>query len=361
MNGGRRGVVGAFQIQGGSGGDTEPPSNPSNLVASNITANSATLNWTESTDNVGVDHYNISIDGIVVGTSTTTTYNVSGLAPLTNYNASVNAEDVAGNVSGSSTTSFTTIDGGGNGGEIAAYYFETGLQGWTDGGNDCTRQASANSYEGTYSIRLRDNSSTSNAVSPNLDLSGNSQVTIDFYYYANSMENGEDFFVEFYNGSSYQVVGQYISGTHFNNGSFENGNIVLSSNDYNFNANNRIRVRCDASGNNDQIWFDQVIVTGDSSMAPVANNDAILLKTFTRISQDNIRLYPNPANTTLSIEILDVTFDEIMIFSTTGMLVKTINPSSNNLEVNVSEFQSGMYFIRFVSDGLAVTKRFVKN
>ena len=160
---------------------------------------------------------------------------------------------------------------------------------------------------------------------------------------------------------SYQVVGQYISGTHFNNGSFENGNIVLSSNDYNFNANNRIRVRCDASGNNDQIWFDQVIVTGDSSMAPVANNDAILLKTFTRISQDNIRLYPNPANTNLSIEILDVTFDEIMIFSTTGMLVKTINPSSNNLEVNVSEFQSGMYFIRFVSDGLAVTKRFVKN
>jgi hypothetical protein len=192
MNGSRRGVVGKFSIQAAPL-DTEAPTDPTNLAASNVTSSGATLNWTASSDNVGVVQYNVSIDGSPVGTTGSTTFNVTGLSPLTNYSASVTAQDAAGNVSGSASTSFTTIDGGtGNPGEIAAYYFETGLQGWTDGGSDCARQASANSFEGTYSIRLRDDTSSSNAFSPALDLSGNTQVTVEFHTYASSMENGED-------------------------------------------------------------------------------------------------------------------------------------------------------------------------
>lgn len=363
MNSGRKGVVGVFKIESGPL-DTEAPTNPANLTASNITATAATLTWTASTDNVGVDHYNISIDGNVVGTSTTTSFNVSGLSPLTLYAASVNAEDAAGNVSGSANTSFTTIDGGGNNGEIAAYYFETGLQGWIDGGNDCARQASANSYEGSYSIRLRDNSSTSNAVSPVLDLSGNTQVTIEFHTYAKSMETGEDFFVEFFNGSSYQIIGQYVSGTDFSNGSFFTDNIVLDSNTYSFNANNRFRIRCDASNNNDQVWFDQIIITGDGVLAPITVGNSVRSPEAVRAQKlansNNIRLYPNPANSVLNIEILEGHFDEIMIFSPSGNLIQTIDSGADTLSIDVSQFATGLYFVRFVSDGIAVTKRFIK-
>ena len=359
---GRKGVVGAFQVQAGPA-DTEEPTTPTNLVASNITSSGATLTWNASTDNVGVDHYNVSIAGNVVGTSTTTSFNVTGLTELTAYNASVNAEDAAGNPSGSANTSFTTLEGGGTGnpGEIAAYYFETGLQGWTDGGNDCARQASANSYEGSYSIMLRDNSSTSNAVSPVLDLTGNTQIDIEFHVYASSMENGEDFFVEFFNGSSYVTVGQYVSGTDFNNGSYLNESISLSSGDYSFNASNRFRIRCDASANNDRIWFDQVIITGDNAMAPVVpNNKTPIVKTFTKNAETNISLFPNPTNSMLTIEILEGSYDEFLVYSSTGILVYKGENLIDNHSIDVSQFSTGIYFIKFIANGMAVTKKFIK-
>lgn len=361
MNGSRRGVVGKFTIQAAPF-DTEAPTDPTNLTASNITSSGATLNWTASSDNIGVVQYNVSIDGIPAGTSASTSFNVTGLSPLTNYSAAVTAQDAAGNVSGSVGTSFTTIDGGtGNPGEIAAYYFETGLDGWTDGGNDCARQASANSFEGSFSIRLRDDSNSSNAFSPDLDLTGNSQVTIEFHTYASSMENGEDFFVEFFNGSSYEVIGQYFSGSDFSNGAFFDDTIVLDSGSYNFTTNNRIRIRCDASNNNDQVWFDQIVITGDNVNAPVANNNTAALKRFNATTNDNIKLYPNPTNSILNIEILEGNFDEIVVFSSTGKVIQTIDPNTDNLSVDVSQLASGMYFVRFVSNGLAATKRFIKN
>ena len=344
--------------------DTEAPTDPSNLVASNITTSGATLNWAASTDNVGVSLYNVSIDGNVVGTSTSTSFAVTGLSPLTTYGASVNAQDAAGNVSGSAITSLTTIDGGGSGpGEIAAYYFETGLQGWTDGGNDCARSSTANSFEGSFSIRLRDNSNTSNAFSPDLDLSGNTQVSVEFHTYANSMENGEDFFVEFFNGSNYEVIGQYASGPDFSNGTFFTDTIILDSSNFNFTTNNRIRIRCDASGNNDQIYFDQVIVSGDnvSLQATVpADESAQALRAFTRAANDNIKLYPNPAMEMLTIEILEGSYDEITVFSALGNIVHKAETDVDRLSIDVSQLSAGMYFIRFVSNGLAVTKRFVK-
>ncbi|PKA81900.1 putative secreted protein (Por secretion system target) [Ulvibacter sp. MAR_2010_11] len=358
---GRKGVVGVFQIEAGPA-DTQPPSTPTNLTASNITASGATLSWNASTDNVGVDHYNISINGSVVGTSATTSFNVSGLAPLTQYSASVNAQDAAGNTSGSANTTFTTIaGGGGNPGEIAAYYFETGLDGWIDGGNDCARQQSSNSYEGSYSIRLRDGSSTSNAVSPSLNLSGNTQVSIEFHTNSSGMENGKSFFVEFFDGTSYQTIGQYISGTHFTNGTFFNGNITLNSGSYSFNSNNRIRFRNAGTSNNDQLWFDQVIITGDNALAgsnEPANRDVV--KSFAENASEAIKLHPNPTTSNLTIEMLDMKFDEIIVFSSLGTVIKTIDPDSDNLTIDVSNLASGMYFVRFVSEGLAVTKRFIK-
>jgi hypothetical protein len=260
-------------------------------------------------------------------------------------------------------TSFTTIDGGGsNPGEIAAYYFETGLDGWTDGGNDCARVASSNSYEGSYSIRLRDGSSTSNAVSPNIDLTGNTQVSIEFHTYANSMENGESYVVEFYNGSAYQVVGQYFSGTDFSNGAFFDGSITLNATSYNFATNNRLRFRNIANSNNDQIYFDQVIVTGDNAapfMDP-AIDDMNAVKTFASAASENIRLYPNPTLNQLTIEILEGTFDTITVYAATGTIVKSVDPSMENMTIDVSRLASGMYFVKFVSEGLAVTKRFIK-
>ncbi len=84
--------------------DNQAPSIPSGLAASNTTSNSTNLSWTASTDDVGVSGYDVSQNGNVIGTSVTASFNVTGLSPETTYSFTVRAKDVAGNVSGNSTT-----------------------------------------------------------------------------------------------------------------------------------------------------------------------------------------------------------------------------------------------------------------
>lgn len=348
------------------GGDTEAPTTPTNLSASAITSSGAALNWTASTDNVGVTQYNVFIDGSLVGTTATTSFDVTGLSASTAYTASVNAEDAAGNTSGNASTNFTTSGGSGGGpGQIAGYFFETGFDGWIDGGSDCARTQSANSFEGLFSIRLRDDSNSSNMVSPVLDLSGNTEVTFEFNYFPSSMENGEDFFIEFFNGSSYQVIGQYVSGTDFSNGSFFNDVITLSSSSFNFNASNRFRIRLDASANNDRVFFDAITVSGDnvsSSAAPDTLEENIQVsKDFNTLMESSIRLYPNPTSNTLNIRIdNDAKVEKILVFSTRGKMVQSLEVNASDASIDVSKLEPGMYFVRFESNGLAFTKRFVK-
>ncbi|MFV2021288.1 S8 family serine peptidase [Micromonospora sp. LOL_023] len=99
---------------GGTVTDTVAPSTPGAPVASNVTATSATLTWTASTDNVGVTGYDIqrSTGGgtfTLVGTSTTNSYVATGLTAGTTYQFRVRARDAAGNLSAfSSTVTVTT-------------------------------------------------------------------------------------------------------------------------------------------------------------------------------------------------------------------------------------------------------------
>ena len=92
--------------------DTEAPSTPTNLTASNTTQNSTELNWTASTDNIGVSGYDILQGGSVIASvsGSTTNYQVTGLSPNTSYAFRVRANDAAGNQSSNSNVANVTTD-----------------------------------------------------------------------------------------------------------------------------------------------------------------------------------------------------------------------------------------------------------
>lgn len=92
----------------GGGGDTVAPSAPTQLTASGTTATGTNLAWTGSTDNVGVTGYNVYRAGTLVGTTTATSYAITGLTASTAYSFTVTAHDAAGNVSASSNTATVT-------------------------------------------------------------------------------------------------------------------------------------------------------------------------------------------------------------------------------------------------------------
>jgi chitinase family 18 (EC:3.2.1.14) len=97
--------------------DTQAPSIPANLAASNITNTTVDLSWSASTDNVGVTGYDVYQGNTNLGTVAGTSTQVTGLTAATAYSFRVRARDAAGNLSGySNTVNVTTTGGGGGGG-----------------------------------------------------------------------------------------------------------------------------------------------------------------------------------------------------------------------------------------------------
>ncbi|MCG8902067.1 T9SS type B sorting domain-containing protein [Tenacibaculum finnmarkense] len=91
--------------------DTEAPTAPSNLTVSNITETQVTLTWETATDNIGVSQYQIFNGTVNLGSSTNTTFNLTGLTANTAYSFTVKAMDAATNSSlASNTVSATTLE-----------------------------------------------------------------------------------------------------------------------------------------------------------------------------------------------------------------------------------------------------------
>lgn len=89
--------------------DTVAPTAPS-LSASGTTQTSTNLSWSGATDNVGITGYDVYQGAALLGSTSSTSYAVSGLSASTTYSFSVKAKDAAGNVSAASNTvSVTTL------------------------------------------------------------------------------------------------------------------------------------------------------------------------------------------------------------------------------------------------------------
>ena len=82
--------------------DTQPPTAPQNLASVSVSQTSVSLKWTASTDNKGVSAYLIYKNSVNIGTTTGTTYSVSGLTAATTYSFYIKAKDTSGNLSQSS-------------------------------------------------------------------------------------------------------------------------------------------------------------------------------------------------------------------------------------------------------------------
>jgi len=244
---------------------------------------------------------------------------------------------------------------------VNAESFETGYGTWNDGGSDCARSTS-NAYAGAYSLRLRDNSSSSRAWSDPLDMSIYGNATIDFTFYPDQMENAEDFFLEVSTngGSSYSLVKQWIAGSDFNNGTryFES---VVTSGVLLSNAT-VFRFRCDASSNSDYIYIDDIEIYG-CGVPPlqdeeVDNRDQITIDNSTVTEKvAPLHVYPVPAMDYINIDLSAIAGStaNIVIYDRNGRTIKRMTIDEALLEnqrIDISAFEEGLYFIKVVNSTL---------
>ena len=194
----------------GGGGDTQAPSNPTNLTASNVADTTVDLSWNASTDNVGVTGYDVYQGATNLGTVAGTTAQVTGLTANTSYTFSVRAKDAAGNESGASNSVNVTTTGGGGGsgcsGGIASFpyseSFESSFGAWTQssaddidwtrdsGGTPSNNTGPSNGADGSWYIFVEASGNGTGypdkqAIlnSPCIDLSGASSASFDFNYH----------------------------------------------------------------------------------------------------------------------------------------------------------------------------------
>jgi len=92
--------------------DTAAPSVPANLHAAATTSTTAALEWSASSDDVGVAGYRVFRNGTSIGTTAGTSFTDFALLPSTNYSYSVAAFDAAQNQSAASAAvNVTTPEG----------------------------------------------------------------------------------------------------------------------------------------------------------------------------------------------------------------------------------------------------------
>jgi len=233
---------------------------------------------------------------------------------------------------------------------IASSDFEEDLDIWNDGGGDCTRTA-AEANSGVYSVRLRDNSGQSSSMFTDvLDLSDYRSITLQFSYFPDDLEDGEDFFVELSRdgGDDFIIIKRYEQGVDFQNFIRYQESVEIE----NVSANTVIRIRCDASDNRDRVFIDDVVLKSCDDSGVV---DGIVSSSRSSNKLDIVSItpFPNPASEILYIQLDNdlIASGQIEMYNTNGqkILNQAISIGQNLQEVPVASLTEGIYLIRYVT------------
>ncbi|REE00134.1 polysaccharide lyase family 7 protein [Marinoscillum furvescens] len=271
----------------------------------------------------------------------------------------------SGDASGTSATTSVVMDANksvtahfvSTGGSIQISYddFENGWGSFSDGGSDASRYTGGNyAYGGDAAINIQDNSSSSVMTYTNsVDISSYSSLTVDFAFYPRSMENGEDFWLQLYDGSSYTTVGSWARGTDFQNNNFYTVSVTVDPSIVNFASNMKVRFRCDASGNADDVYIDNVEVTANGSGSRTSGSSIEWMGRLETESLEpqalSINAFPNPFAEQLNIQIAGENTKPALlrIYSMDGKLAysKSITPSQDGVNITTDHLKSGMYLI----------------
>ncbi|HAA20166.1 MAG TPA: hypothetical protein DCP28_15895, partial [Cytophagales bacterium] len=344
---------------------------PTGLASSNIGETSFDVSWNAVS---GATSYDVDVDGTVTNV-TGTSFSATGLTASTTYSVAVRANCASGSSAYSPAINVTTDDPVTPPTNQVLYTtsFETGLDGWNDPGADVVRfNNSTRAFDGNFSLRIRDNSGTSNSVLSGINTTGFDQVEFDFYFYARSYANGNFFIVQVNDGSGFQTIGQYTfgQGGFTSNNTFYQGTITLDAANYNFGAGTQFRLETEGPANRDQIYFDQITITGlASTPGNVFTSEPSLINTGITMNdpEDEIgfSVFPNPASqtTTLSISMEEDEVVTVEVLTITGQSVMTqrlsLGVGTHERTLDVSSLQPGMYLVNVKSESLQETQRLV--
>ncbi|MEO1258654.1 MAG: sulfatase-like hydrolase/transferase [Bacteroidota bacterium] len=259
--------------------------------------------------------------------------------------------------------------------------FETGWGIWNDGGVDCRRNINdapfANS--GSYCVRLRDDGSF--MTSDLLDLSAFEEITVAFSFVTQGFGTAEDFWLQLSSdgGTTFTTIEDWVWAVDFNNDERQDPVITI---DGPFSSQSLLRFYCDASRNNDELYIDDVNISGilaaqredaqwrafkneQSDISPqtdLLSNDSTRPSSVSSVAE--FRLFPNPVHENLTLEF---TLDQpaeleciiTNIFGETLLRRKRLAVTGKQkINLAVAGLTEGYYFVQLISENGKSVKRF---
>lgn len=187
------------------------------------------------------------------------------------------------------------------------------------------------------------------------------------------MENGEDFMVEYFDGSTWNIVASYARGTDFENNGTYAASISIDEGEYTFPSDMNIRFRCDASGNADDVYIDEIKITASTTSTQKAGSLAKGLNNLNRNIQANIEdielninLYPVPASGAVTIDLGFVESLGKTTISITDIQGKVVYQSSeiiesqnHHLAIDVNHFNKGLYLVLIQNNSFTISKKLI--
>lgn len=328
---------------GGAAPDTQAPTAPGSLSASNVTQTTLTLSWNASTDNVGVTGYDVFQGSTNLGSVTGTSANITGLSPATAYSFRVRAHDAAGNNSGfSNTVNVTTLS------NTVTY---------------CTSQGNNTNDEYIDRVQLGsiNNLSGNNggyadftSISTSLTKGSSNTITITPRWTGTVYREAYRVWIDYNQDGDFNDSGEQVYSRSRTTASSVSGSFTVPTSALSGATRMRVSMKYNANPTSCETFTygeveDYTVIISNSVNQGISGG--------TGFNSSEMSIYPNPAKHTLNISLVEANGKDYVIYNIMGQVVGKGNYTES---LDVSSLQSGVYMLEVNTDNNKLMKRFIK-
>ncbi len=333
--------------------DTEAPTVPTGLSASNITNSSATISWTASNDNVGVTGYDVFRNGTYVASVASTSYSASGLSASTTYSFTVKAKDDSGNISAASSgLSVTTSD-------VQLTY--------------CDSKGNNSSYEwidlvelGSMSNATGNDGGYADYTNLSATVSKGASTTINFSCGFNSSSYTEYWhvWIDWDQSGTFDSDEEMVSGSSSSDATLS-GTFTVPSDALSGSTRMRVTMKYNATATACETFtYGEVEDYTINVVSAAESANARALNSGYQIGNEaptSVNVYPSPAANYINVNISNGSkIGTISIYNMIGSLVKVVEINGIEREINISELPAGSYIISVEDEKGPIVKQFIK-
>lgn len=310
--------------------DTQAPTAPTNLAVTSVGTNNIAVQWTAATDNIGVASYDIYVNSVLNGSTSSTSTNVANLNSKTAYSIYVVAKDAVGNISPQSNiVTATTLEVGTECGnenfdslEVVANQYST--YNWVSKGISWTSEDSRTDETiNGKALTIRNGSLTALSVPNGI---GDLKVTTQLKYSGTA-------------GTLKIFVNDVDTGKTVPYGAA--GSAPITTTVTGINVGGNVEIRLENTSTTNRVAID------DLSWTCYA-----LMGTSEATNSKKISIYPNPVkNGELSLSGIDKA-SSVQIYTIDGKLVQTIQNVKESDKIILKNKTKGVYILKTENQSL---------